>query len=81
MTCLRDVCSVHLQDNLNVVPADCNICNVTSCLQPACKLIVQDVCCESLLSVAEEVKEPYPATDVLLEKLKEVLQKADMEVC
>lgn len=32
------------------------------------------------MHVAEEVQEPYPSTDALLEKLQEVLEKADVEV-
>ena len=30
---------------------------------------------------ASETKELYPTTDALLEKLQEVLEKADVEVC
>ena len=34
-----------------------------------------------MIYAAAEVQEPYPTTEALLEKLQEVLQKADVEVC
>lgn len=33
------------------------------------------------MHAAQEVQEPYPTTHALLEKLQEVLEKADVEVC
>lgn len=34
-----------------------------------------------LALAGEEVQEPYPTTEALLDKLQEVLEKADVEVC
>ena len=34
-----------------------------------------------MLLAAAEAQEPYPTTEALLEKLQEVLEKADVEVC
>ena len=34
-----------------------------------------------MMPAAAEVQEPYPSTEALLEKLQEVLEKADVEVC
>lgn len=34
-----------------------------------------------MMHAATEVQEPYPTTEALLEKLQEVLEKADVEVC
>lgn len=34
-----------------------------------------------MMLAGEEVQEPYPTTEALLDKLQEVLEKADVEVC
>ena len=59
------------------------------CIKTNSKLIITRPECiyacittlQGLMPAAGAVQEAYPTTDVLLEKLQEVLEKADMEVC